>query len=1352
MFETAGSELRHHSNAGSDVIRPEPADPEDVAKKARSRRARLPRSQSAGNMLEAVGAPNKSVKYEPRDIPRESSEHRELRALAKFFRTTAPPTNNAHDNCMTLTRSGSPGSGDDSKLSIHAMMKRRRAAKRGTQSLQLQLSDKVIAKKTIEGYPYATIAIPHQQDADGPWFRSQYPVIPRSSSRGTGGPPQWPERTTSRGAPGPSAPTHGASTDNLGFKSHWSHQSLDIKAQSHEPSPDDLKNFTEARLQAASFLRRLAEDSLSTQDPETETQTGVVRMPKQDLAGAHQLQSPLLPSTIRNFDKHQPHYTTVEFPATPPPSGQLQEFQWPELVLNPAGVSPTASPKTLFTRQRQSSLSSSHAGSASPKSPRILQKPLSIATGRGLIVPQDNIQPESPGFPRMLAAMEFPSPPRVSRSPSSASTLSSRISSPSPAQFPPVVRPRTSSKGAMTTPSGPISLDEMIMRKTRSGLPRSQSDHALRKYVDIDLADRPVATNHGLGITTPSGVAGEIAQYPRRHVGSALLTDNTAHTIPNSSESAVITQEEYYVSRESPALGQSKSHRRSTSSVSTITAESLRRSTSTSNNRQSTRSNATTASTPPGLVVGDGVGGSYESMISNQPRVYAPVPDALRKSHLQSAVGKDVTYSDPGSTLSLDSAAGSATNKPLSIAERRMVRQRRSDGLRERSFDLPRSGPRPSPRTTTNPEAVDSPVLGWFSQSTVPTRKASLRGPSPLVRMSHTAAISEFIENQQEPGEVCLEMAVKAQESENAKTIRAMERGEEAVSDIVSVETPGNRAWSISPILATEIEPVPSAIFVDVKASNLTISPLMLVANIEPSDEHELAPKPTTHLRLSNIWTTETVAPSTPFKSPHRPRYTPKRLSLHIPLPVKIAGASSDISAPVIPSNGQLPGRSSLPSFPTTLQSKALKRFSLPTHVTGGQTPWTSWDRASFPRRGETIMAQHLEEESSSDEAEVLPRRRSSVIKERIHKEKMAKEKEIAELVANIATNTPKVEIQATTVNEDEEGKNYTTDDLELHLQRLEQNSDAWLSVLDPLLNNMASTLREVKKDGRGAPLLMGEFMIDMAAEARRSMLSIAAPEKTANTKSSVSFEGFDGAHPAANTRPKPAPAPEVDGSIRIKKSGRGRSPSNIARLRLPLDQPEKAHEVIQAVDSSSEESKRHQEAHLNDSGFATLATPERDSTENPRTPQQHEFEAGLAVRKRIQAQEIMMDELMSKWGMPTPRASQDSTRIVMAEPAYVQPQSPCEPETHSRSSSLDTAKPTIISGSKSNDLDTTPLDLINSPMANIRRGSRRWSSAGERASWKPGDSSFMNVLIHDLKESSRISLESTADIQSLLL
>lgn len=120
-----------------------------------------------------------------------------------------------------------------------------------------------------------------------------------------------------------------------------------------------------------------------------------------------------------------------------------------------------------------------------------------------------------------------------------------------------------------------------------------------------------------------------------------------------------------------------------------------------------------------------------------------------------------------------------------------------------------------------------------------------------------------------------------------------------------------------------------------------------------------------------------------------------------------------------------------------------------------------------------------------TDQAEYDNKWRAALVKERLQKEKSAREEEISALVAKtvgLHKPEPPKEKEQTKQPQEED----TTQQIETQLQQLEENGDAWLRVVKTLLANMSKTLEEVREDSNGKGLKMSEFTVDMDAEARR--------------------------------------------------------------------------------------------------------------------------------------------------------------------------------------------------------------------------------------------------------------------------
>ncbi|KAI1858867.1 uncharacterized protein JN550_012326 [Neoarthrinium moseri] len=1335
---------------------------EDMSKKAAFKRMRLPRSHSTSNMLDTVNSfSSRSAKLEPQDNEGEQNERHSLRDLAKFLRTTAPPRHStaSNDNFFSLSGSGPM----DRKRSIQSLIRRKRG-RAPAMSLQLQpsdiqLSDRIVAKKTIEGYPYATIDLSDQGSANAATPRAQSPASNDAPARPKFHPPSWPERTSSKGALSPTFPASSGSLEGSPKKVDIRHGSTGsandtvrgrrVTRALHSDRHSSLRDSVDGQNELQPSLRRTI--------PVIDQYNGMQPSPRGSSLAATQAQT---------GPKHQNSISqgsVVEFPATPPPSGQLRDFEWPEVKIHSVTTSPPTSPMSSSNRERQDSLPGLHSRLSSPTTPRnAAKKPPAIVVKSTLTVPSEALVPESPGFPNMLAAMTFPSPPRSSRSPSPASSLNSRAPTLSSAISPPTIRPRTSSKKANRSLSTAISLDEIVMQPTRPGLSHSQSDYittaskGLQRPLPVDLraAEAPIQAE-----TLSFAAAADVMTSKE----SMLAADDASIVRPDSAASFVTACEDRRESIAQSVVSDTDSRRLSTSSTATYTTESYRQSTSTSDsNRQSTRSNATTASTVLSIP-DDEFRKDSTSDIDYTRETFTSSPPPSESGSKQNTYDARSDYTSrlrPEGGLPPQTAipGWEGVGKPMSIAERRMMRKGKSGEIRQQSIDLSRSSMKLPVQGPSSFESVDSPILGWFSYKSPVVRKPSFRGPSPLAKEVDASSASIVEAHESHQAESPSTLGIQKPQILQNTVPAAAPTADQSGTDLI--HTPTRQEWSMSPILAEVIEPEPVPELSKAPACELTISPIMVVASVKPG----VLLSPTSNLRVSTVLSFDnTSPPHLPPRSPLRPRAHTKRLSRAKLLPIKVSAVPSATIDHAKATYAQGSGRSSVPTVSPSSQARALKRLSLPAHIMCSTTSPASWDRTP-PRRGHKELDREepdTEEEAvEPEDLDPQPRRRSIVVKERFEKQKLEKEKEIADLVAKAAFTVSKREKENPSKDNVEQSsehsrkKSRTTDELERRVRRLQRHSDAWLDVLDPLLENMTRTLKEMKKDGKGAPLLMDEFIIDMAAEARRSMLSVIATDGDATGKGPL-FEDFDGAHQGASLMPQ---------QKTVGKKRRGLKGGS--KLRLQLEQPKAeiaaiASEPVQDVAKAEPEA-----APLREPEVQEVVLPPPPAAQTPRTPLEHEFEAEVAVRRRIQQQEKMMDELMNRWGVPSPMPPPSGKSALQTEPGVGQEEK--APTGNSRSSSVNTVKPDQPDDSEGDTIGSSLLAL-KTPLtrfwvaenegggsrrgsaANSRRGSRRWSSAGERISWKPGDSNCMNLLMQELRETSRLSLESRGDVGSLL-
>ncbi|KAI0407545.1 hypothetical protein F4802DRAFT_27593 [Xylaria palmicola] len=147
-----------------------------------------------------------------------------------------------------------------------------------------------------------------------------------------------------------------------------------------------------------------------------------------------------------------------------------------------------------------------------------------------------------------------------------------------------------------------------------------------------------------------------------------------------------------------------------------------------------------------------------------------------------------------------------------------------------------------------------------------------------------------------------------------------------------------------------------------------------------------------------------------------------------------------------------------MPTPPMSPEAAQLpKRFSLPPVQLS--LPVTPRERASPSRRQEWHSSPVEGRETDS-------KPRSVMLKERVMREKLQKEKEITDIVAKTVGLRQK---QSAPGDEPDSppSEQGSTETLEKRLQRLERTNDAWLCAMKPLLETMARTLEDMRVDDR---------------------------------------------------------------------------------------------------------------------------------------------------------------------------------------------------------------------------------------------------------------------------------------------
>ncbi|KAK7967757.1 uncharacterized protein PG986_002034 [Apiospora aurea] len=340
-----------------------------------------------------------------------------------------------------------------------------------------------------------------------------------------------------------------------------------------------------------------------------------------------------------------------------------------------------------------------------------------------------------------------------------------------------------------------------------------------------------------------------------------------------------------------------------------------------------------------------------------------------------------------------------------------------------------------------------------------------------------------------------------------------------------------------------------------------------------------------------------------------------------------------------------------------------------------------------LPTPEPTPLSKHSDADDSSfsseeEEERPDPSQRLANIQERLRKEKQQKEEEIASMIARTVVTVPRTEEDYDTSFEDEPTINVsceddptdtlsqddpaigscededagvsrdvttpTTPEPEQHIETLSRKGDAWTGVMGPLMKNMSRMLLEMQGDGMCVGLTLREFSNDMEAEAKRISIiqavstqegttpdpttdTKATPDTTTTTSTPTSsptdtnmdrtFDGFDGTQPAAEKIASKAAAND-------KHPRKGRSESNIARLRLDHDGSVKEAEGMEG----SEDAERDTKSEMDKPIVSDVSVPS-----TPCTPKLGD-DALMSISRRMQAQEALMDKLMNSWGTPNSR------------------------------------------------------------------------------------------------------------------
>ncbi|KAI1266747.1 hypothetical protein F5Y18DRAFT_366082 [Xylariaceae sp. FL1019] len=1003
---------RHSISSGDESVHPHPASRDGLAQRESTRRrARLPRSISSSNVLESFEQTSEFYD-DGENVAREEPNVENLRALAKFFRTTKPAAENTVDRpvstdaCLRLSSSG-----EYKRWSLQSRTKKNRPST-GPFSQVEHLPESAVRGTTVDGHRYIAIStpIPKNNTVTGPWFRSQYPVfVPESTFAEPASQRTWPKRSSSKLAP---SSIIGASiSPKLSSGQYLSNDSFSeafipsLVAQDYEV-PRLKTGSTKATLldyPLETVLNTVEEGHESQTDHDRDAIFERPRIAPQPPASTH--------STITEL--HAPEVTVIPAPTLTLPASAKRSNS------NGKGRRHSLKPPASHTDRDFPHFQGRNS-----------QRPANILVKPTLAVPKEGLFPDSPGFPNMLAAMSFPSPPTGSRPGSPASLPDAQSLSNMTPEIP-VIHPRRSSKFACTSMMSAASLDEMMMQK-RPALRHARSEG----WPDAHARGRQ-SMDDEVGLKT--GRATQLTAADRFHHEKGILSN----VAPNSYKTIEI-------GASSAAHGE-ECNRESLASELTPTASSYRHSTVT--NGTSRGSSATEMTTEanctvnPKELVGSEMNQTRKGASAIPDQLYQLPQEEKRNSVLPDGCNDGLDTSEragsPDSILEKEStrcssrATGSSTaaseldfQPKKTMNERRLARKAKVREYKMRDLDASRV------------DAIDSPILGFFPHNAFEARRSSIQGPSPLARGSRRASTTSTGTTVGEGSSAdCQRAGYGFAPNQNPKVTAAEEKSFKPGSVI-------HQGFTISSIQAIEIEPIypPSPRW---HTSGITMSPVMVVAEVESRNGSSTMRLPAAP-RPESLMGPRTSSRLKPIKVIPQIRHHPVTMSLNhstgmiersslgsVDLKLNRRSLVTMPTPPVSPVSTRSPRRLSLPPGPSNV------KVAIP----------PPWDR---PRRQEWGSPAMKERENES--------RLSATLKERLSREKQQKEKEITDIVTK-TVGLPQMAYDTELVQAEEV---QSSEGLEHRLRCLEKNNEAWLGVMRPLLETMAKTLDDMRADSRG--------------------------------------------------------------------------------------------------------------------------------------------------------------------------------------------------------------------------------------------------------------------------------------------
>ncbi|KFH44286.1 hypothetical protein ACRE_049380 [Hapsidospora chrysogenum ATCC 11550] len=953
----------------------------DLPRSDETKRAAIPRAASTMDIYQSATT-ERGLGEDPDEVfcnmAREQVDRETLRDLAQFFRNTRPPTSNhpsSAENCF-----GKSASGENKRWSLRSL---RRSNKGKARSSSLQRRDSTVLKTTAAGHPYMAISVP---DVSGTGERRPSLQSRRSALQQSQMTPVFGASEKESPQPGSSGGVQRAasmsSANTQAFRSERSSRTGDLAAVVSRSSSRLEKNPYQLSIRVStaepgvrSFLKLVDEwleeqnsdsgSQISAQEkritsPAHKTKPSVVTLLSpvaSELSGDdHDASTPAIkadPTTQSSSSSPNPNPTTDPLnscPATPPPA-HSQNSSFPSVVLRPhsAGTSCATSPQSHNGKAQQPSMFPNirHPVRTTSRFSNMQKKPADVSVNRTLAVPETEIQPDSPGFPNMLAAMTFPSPPESIRSHSASNSISYTNPSPHGSLATP---PSTGCSSVMSPTLS--NLDQRIMRPARPPLKHHKSDGAFESSY---MSPRSFA---GRADTAEGGsVVSTVAQATPSNQETPLPTANNALCPGTSSHEQSGPEPERSLSHETSSRDETKSQRQSIVSTIDSSEQSV---TVSDRHRYSLHSDTTAASDMT----------ATDETYWKQHGTFHDSSESLNRS-------VDRRRSETAcSTRSVSSAGTSSTT--ASLAERRMARRARVREKLQRDLDASKANGLKINRPGLVGDSVDSPVLGWFPHISTgaphASRKAS-RGSSPLAtRSPATATPTKADEGTSD------HLSQRPSAAEMAQYIP--ETVEETTTPVTPT-APTPTQWTFSSIMVEETPPDDPGRPPSPTLPTLTMSPIMTVANIE-------ARSPSSTLRPLSLLVNGPSPPSVPPRSALRP--DGKSNMRQRPLPIRVAKNPLELSV----NTDAQSKRNSSPHIPTPPISPdpSSARMSLPGSKPSSAPPSTihhSWGRSPQQSRQTRSLKDKETEWLTAHQQQTAEDWRMAALKDRMRRERLEK-------------------------------------------------------------------------------------------------------------------------------------------------------------------------------------------------------------------------------------------------------------------------------------------------------------------------------------------------------------------------